>query len=82
MTERKKEEAQEEVKPEIKGKEPTQNQQVSINQIIDSYPADREKVRDTLLMGIHMELNKIGNLLDWFAKRKQEEIDRTIKLKP
>ena len=56
--------------------------QVTIQQLIEAYPNDREKVRDNLLLGIVTELNRIATTLDWFAKRKQEEIDRNIQLRP
>jgi len=54
----------------------------TVQQIIEAYPADREKARDLLLLSIALELGKISNMMDWFAKRKQEDIDKNITLKP
>jgi hypothetical protein len=54
----------------------------TVQQIIEAYPADREKARDLLLLSIVIELGKISNTMEWFAKRKQEDIDKNITLKP
>ncbi len=54
----------------------------NVQQIIEAYPADREKARDLLLLSIVIELGKIANMMEWRNKRTQEEIDKNITLKP
>jgi hypothetical protein len=73
-----------EEKEKVTGETPEQAKPTppTVQQIIEAYPADREKARDLLLLSIALELGKISNMMDWFAKRKQEEIDRNITLKP
>jgi ATP-dependent protease Clp ATPase subunit len=66
----KKEEVQEEVKAEEKPKVPPP---VSIQELVNAYPNDREKARDTLFMGIHNELNRIANALEYFATQDVAE---------
>jgi len=69
------------VNPEPNSAAPKQPPKITIQDVINNYPPDREKVRDQLLLAISNDLTKIATTLDWFARRKQEEIDRTIKLK-
>jgi hypothetical protein len=66
----KKEEVQEEVKAEEK---PKVSPPVSIQELVNAYPNDREKARDTLFMGIHNELNRIANALEYFATQDVAE---------
>jgi len=60
---------------------PDQPVKITVQDVLNSYPPDREKVRDQILLSISNELIKISATLDWFARRKQEEIDKTIQLK-
>lgn len=65
---------EQEKKPEVKVQEkapetpkegvPQQAQQISVKQIFDIYPVDRERARDYVLMGIQNELMRIGNALE------------------
>jgi len=60
---------------------PEAPQNVSVEQIIASYPIDRGRVRDTLLVSISTNLNRIANALEYFAKqdmadRKGKEISK------
>jgi len=69
MTEKgKKEEVKEAV--EEKAQAPPQ---LSVQEIINAYPNDREKARDTILAGIHNELNRIANAIEYFASQDVAE---------
>ncbi len=87
VTKIEKEKVKEEVKEEEKKTGETPPEQAAtppptVQQIIEAYPHDREKARDLLLFSIVVELGKISKIMDWFAKRKQEDIDKNITLKP
>lgn len=60
---------------------PEQLKQITVQEVLNNYPLDRETVNSQLLLLLHSELVKISKTLEWIAKRKQEEIDRNIKLK-
>jgi len=45
-----------------------------VQDIINGYPIDRERVRDTLLVNISTGLNRIANALEYFAN--QDVADR------
>jgi len=83
------------VKKEVKQKEAHQDkpnlpdtQSISVEQIIGSYPIDRERVRDTLLVSISTNLTRIANSLEGMLRLKvarieekkvREEVERTTK---
>jgi ATP-dependent protease Clp ATPase subunit len=57
------------------------SQSISIDAILNSYPADREKAKSYLLLGIHNNLHRIANALEYFAnkditKEKAKEISK------
>ena len=67
---------------------PTTPQTISVEQIIGSYPIDRERVRDTLLVSISTNLTRIANSLEGMLRLKvarieekkvREEVERTTK---
>jgi hypothetical protein len=67
--EAKKEEAKIEAKPEPqKAETPTP---LSVRQIFDAYPNDRQKAIDYIFMGVQNDLNRIANSLEYLARRKQ-----------
>jgi hypothetical protein len=74
-----------EVKEEqLKTPEEAAPQNVSVEQIIGSYPIDRDRVRDTLLVTISTALNRIANALEYFANqdiadRKGKEVSKDQK---
>ena len=69
----------EEEKKELKKEkeEEQQQQQLSVQDIINTYPVDREKVRDILLINISGGINRIANALEYFAN--QDVADRKVK---
>ena len=57
-------------------------QPLSVKQIFDAYPNDREKARDYLLMGIQNELNRVANALEYFAKKDIAAVEAAKIRKP
>lgn len=47
----------------------SKQQSISVKQIIDAYPTDREKALAYILMGIQNDLNRIANILEYYVKR-------------
>jgi len=45
------------------------SQQLTPKQIFDAYPNDKEKARDYLLLGMQADLNRIANVLEYFASK-------------
>ncbi len=88
MSEDQKKEAKEvkevkEVQPEAKEEAP---QSISVEQIVAGYPIDRDRVRDTLLINVSTNLNRIANALEYFANqdmadRKGNEISKASRAK-
>jgi len=71
---RKKEEVEEVEKvKEVKEEKVQAPPQISVQEIVNAYPNDREKARDTIFMGIHNELNRIANALEYFASQDVAE---------
>jgi hypothetical protein len=65
---------------EVKNEEtnkPEQPQQIMVQDIINNYPIDRERVRDTLFINISTSLNRIANALEYFVS--QDTADRKAK---
>ena len=44
-------------------------QQLTPKQIFDAYPNDREKAINYLLLGVQTDLNRIANVLEYFASK-------------
>ena len=53
------------------GDRPETPQPLSVKQIFDAYPNDRQKALDYILMGVQTDLNRIANSLEYLARRKQ-----------
>ena len=43
--------------------------QMTPKQIFDAYPNDRDKANNYLLLGIQTDLNRIANVLEYFANK-------------
>lgn len=52
---------------------PTQEKPVMVQDIINNYPVDRERVRDTLFINISNSLNRIANTLEYFVTQDAAE---------
>ena len=61
------------VKEKVKEEKAQAPPQLSVQEIINAYPNDREKARDTILAGIHNELNRIANAIEYFASQDVAE---------
>ena len=62
-----------EVKKEVKEQDNKSEtpKPISVKQILDAYPHDRQKAVDHILLGIQTDLNRIANSLEYLARRKQ-----------
>jgi len=56
---------------EEQGDRPETPTPLSVKQIFDAYPNDKEKAIAYLLMGAQTDLNRIANSLEYLARRKQ-----------
>lgn len=48
-----------------------------VQDVINNYPIDRERARDTLLLNVSTSLNRIANALEYFMS--QDTADRKAK---
>jgi len=68
--EKKKEEVQAAEKAQTESEDkPNAPQQLTPKQIFDAYPNDREKAINYLLLGVQTDLNRIANVLEYFASK-------------
>ncbi|MHA1815981.1 MAG: hypothetical protein ACTSX1_08250 [Candidatus Heimdallarchaeaceae archaeon] len=59
----------EEKEQEVSEDTPTPPQQLTPKQILDAYPNDKDKAINYLILGIQSDLNRIANILDYFASK-------------
>ena len=50
---------------------PETPQPLSVKQIVDAYPNDRQKAIDYVMMGIQTDMNRIANSIEYLARRAQ-----------
>jgi len=60
---------QEKEPAEVSEDKRNQPQQLTPKQIFDAYPNDREKAINYLLLGMQTDLNRIANVLEYFASK-------------